>query len=55
MSEEIIRSVLLKAGFKTFGFGGGRADVWEPEEENDDIVETSGSMAQYLAALKKTQ
>ena len=20
-------------GFKTFGFGGGRADVWEPEEE----------------------
>ena len=19
-------------GFKTFGFGGGRADVWEPEE-----------------------
>ena len=21
-------------GFKTFGFGGGRADVWEPEELN---------------------
>ena len=20
-------------GFKTFGFGGGRADVWEPEED----------------------
>ncbi len=20
-------------GFETFGFGGGRADVWEPEED----------------------
>ena len=20
-------------GFKTFGFGGGRADVWEPEDD----------------------
>ncbi len=20
-------------GFKTFGFGGGRADVWEPDED----------------------
>jgi len=20
-------------GFKTFGFAGGRADIWEPEEE----------------------
>mgnify|MGYP000470817738 FL=1 len=27
-------------GFKTFGFGGGRADVWEPEE---DIYWSSGS------------
>jgi catalase-peroxidase len=24
---------LESAGFKTFGFGGGREDVWEPEEE----------------------
>jgi catalase-peroxidase len=24
---------LESMGFKTFGFGGGRADVWEPEEE----------------------
>jgi catalase-peroxidase len=24
---------LESAGFKTFGFGGGRADVWEPEED----------------------
>jgi catalase-peroxidase len=28
-------NVALEAmGFKTFGFGGGRADVWEPEEVN---------------------
>jgi catalase-peroxidase len=26
---------LESMGFKTFGFGGGRADVWEPEEEID--------------------
>jgi catalase-peroxidase len=25
---------LESMGFKTFGFGGGRADVWEPEEVN---------------------
>ncbi len=32
---------LESMGFKTFGFGGGRADVWEPEEDiywgNEDI------------------
>jgi len=28
---------------------------FDTEDESDDIVETSGSMAQYLAALKKTQ
>jgi catalase-peroxidase len=26
---------LESMGFKTFGFGGGRADVWEPEEDVD--------------------
>jgi catalase-peroxidase len=26
-------------GFKTFGFGGGRADVWEPEEDIDWGIE----------------
>ncbi|MFA9372100.1 MAG: catalase/peroxidase HPI [Labilibaculum antarcticum] len=26
-------SALESMGFKTFGFGGGRADVWEPEED----------------------
>ena len=24
---------LESMGFKTFGFGGGRADVWEPEDD----------------------
>jgi catalase (peroxidase I) len=24
---------LESMGFKTYGFGGGRADVWEPEED----------------------
>src|ERR1051326_4891527 len=24
---------LESMGFKTFGFGGGRADVWEPDED----------------------
>ncbi|MFT3924245.1 MAG: catalase/peroxidase HPI [Myxococcales bacterium] len=26
---------LESMGFKTFGFGGGRADIWEPEEDTD--------------------
>ncbi len=24
---------LERAGFKTFGFGGGREDVWEPDQD----------------------
>jgi catalase-peroxidase len=35
-------------GFKTFGFGGGRADVWEPEE---DIY--WGSEGEWLATSEK--
>ena len=31
---------LESMGFRTFGFGGGRADVWEPEEDIDWGVET---------------
>ncbi|MFG0251998.1 MAG: peroxidase family protein, partial [Phycisphaerales bacterium JB038] len=31
---------LESMGFKTFGFGGGRADIWEPEEEIDWGTET---------------
>jgi catalase-peroxidase len=34
---------LESMGFKTFGFGGGRADVWEPEEVN------WGQEAEWLA------
>jgi catalase-peroxidase len=26
---------LESMGFKTFGFGGGRADIWEPEQDVD--------------------
>ena len=35
---------LESMGFKTFGFGGGRADVWEPEEDID-----WGPEAEWLA------
>jgi catalase-peroxidase len=31
---------LESMGFKTFGFGGGRADIWEPEEDVDWGPET---------------
>lgn len=39
---------LESMGFKTFGFGGGRADVWEPEE---DIY--WGSEVEWLATSEK--
>jgi len=39
---------LESMGFKTFGFGGGRADVWEPEE---DIY--WGAEAEWLATSDK--
>ncbi|MCA0406214.1 MAG: catalase/peroxidase HPI [Proteobacteria bacterium] len=39
---------LESMGFKTFGFGGGRADVWEPEE---DIY--WGSETEWLATSDK--
>ena len=31
---------LESMGFETFGFGGGRADVWEPEQDIDWGIET---------------
>ena len=34
-------AALDSMGFKTFGFGGGRADVWEPEEDIDWGPETT--------------
>ncbi len=39
---------LESMGFKTFGFGGGRADVWEPEE---DVY--WGAEAEWLATSDK--
>jgi len=39
---------LESMGFKTFGFGGGRADIWQPEE---DIY--WGNEAQWLATSDK--
>ena len=32
---------LESMGFKTFGFGGGRVDIWEPEEDIDWGPETT--------------
>ena len=41
---------LESMGFKTFGFGGGRADVWEPEE---DIYWGSGRQVARRQALQR--
>src|SRR5262245_13905859 len=38
---------LESMGFKTFGFGGGREDVWEPEEVNWGTEETWLADARY--------
>ena len=44
---------LESMGFKTFGFGGGRADIWEPEEdiywggENEWLAESGGPKSRY--------
>jgi len=44
---------LESMGFKTFGFGGGRADIWEPEEdiywgaENEWLEESGGPNSRY--------
>ena len=43
---------LESMGFKTFGFGGGRADVWEPDEDVDWGPETKPGLA--TSATKAT-
>ena len=42
---------LESMGFKTFGFGGGRADVWEPEEDVYWGAEDSGLATSATAEI----
>ena len=35
---------LESMGFKTFGFGGGREDIWEPEQDINWGTEKPGSV-----------
>ena len=46
---------LESMGFKTFGFGGGRADVWEPEETSTGAPRASGSTTSATAATASSQ
>ena len=49
-------------GFKTFGFGGGRTDIWEPEDDvfwgketqwlADERHHDAGALDQSLAAVE---
>ena len=41
---------LESMGFKTFGFGGGREDIWEPDETSTGDLSTSGSATSATAA-----
>jgi catalase-peroxidase len=45
---------LESMGFKTFGFAGGREDVWEPEEIYWG-TEDSGSMTSATAATANSR
>ena len=42
-------------GLKTFGFGGGRADIWEPDVDTDWGPETRGSAISVIAAIASSQ
>jgi catalase-peroxidase len=46
---------LESMGFKTFGFGGGREDVWEPEEDIYWAPRTPGSVTSATAATGNSQ
>ena len=42
---------LESMGFKTFGFGGGREDVWEPDETSTGAPKASGWRTSATAAI----
>ena len=46
---------LESMGFKTFGFGGGRADVWEPEEDSTGVPKAPGSATSATAATASSR
>ena len=46
---------LESMGFKTFGFGGGRADVWEPEEDSTGVPKARGWRTSATAATASLQ
>ena len=48
---------LESMGFKTFGFGGGREDIWEPEEDIywGSETEWMGNKARYAAGEKELE
>ena len=46
---------LESMGFKTFGFGGGRADVWEPERTSTGAPKARGSATSATAATASSQ
>ena len=41
---------LESMGFKTFGFAGGRKDIWEPEDASTGARKASGSATSAIAA-----
>jgi catalase-peroxidase len=45
---------LESMGFETFGFGGGRADVWEPEDVNWGAEAEWLGDARYAASASST-
>ena len=46
---------LESMGFKTFGFGGGRADAWEPDETSTGVPRASGSADERYSGERELQ